>query len=205
MIEDGDFEVRISSNPGAESDGGKVVHTYHGSKANHTHPSFGELALLYSAPRAATVIAKTDGKLWALHRNALKAIVLGLKRELVKVLRSIRELEEFRDEEIEDFASSMEEVNFKKGSKITSSGADGKTLYIVSNGTCVINLEAGGEKLSSTLQKMDYFGQEMMASGRYLATVEALTDATCWKLEKKTILYSMKKLQAVREGRSTIQ
>lgn len=206
IVEDGTFEVRIASHPG-EEDGGRVVHTYHGSKANHRHPSFGELALLYSAPRAATVIAKTDGKLWALHRNALKAILLGQdgKNEVVKVLRSIRELEEFRDEEIEDFASSMEEVSFKKGSKITNSGEEGKTLYIVSKGTCVINLEAGGEKLSSTLQNMDYFGQEMMASGRYLATVEALSDATCWKLEKKTILFSMKKLQAVREGRSTIQ
>jgi hypothetical protein len=36
------------------------------------HPSFGELALLYSKPRAATVVARTDGVLWSLHRNDYK-------------------------------------------------------------------------------------------------------------------------------------
>jgi len=126
------------------------------------------------------------------------------KKDLVKILRSIRELDGFKDEEIEDFASNMEEVSFKKGTNISVSGETGKTLYIVSKGSCVINLEAGGEKLSSTLQNMDYFGQEMMASGRYLATVEALTDTVCWKLDKSSIQFSMKKLQAVREGRTTI-
>jgi len=60
--------------------------------------------------------------------------------------------------------------------------------------------------LSSTLQKKDYFGQEVMMAkdGRYLATVETLTDTKCWKLEKSVIAHSMKKLQAVREGRSSM-
>ena len=204
--EDGEFEVRISGEPKTTKSGGKVVHTYQGSKVNHVHPTFGELALLYASPRAATVISKTAGKLWALDRSALKAILLGIdgKKDLVKILRSIRELDGFKDEEIEDFASNMEEVSFKKGTNISVSGETGKTLYIVSKGSCVINLEAGGEKLSSTLQNMDYFGQEMMASGRYLATVEALTDTVCWKLDKSSIQFSMKKPQAVREGRTTI-
>lgn len=206
IVEDGEFEVRISGEPKTTKSGGKVVHTYQGSKENRLHPTFGELALLYASPRAATVISKTAGKLWALDRGALKAILLGIdgKQDLVKILRSIRELDGFKDEEIEDFASNMEEVSFKKGTNISVSGETGKTLYIVSKGSCVINLEAGGEKLSSTLQNMDYFGQEMMASGRYLATVEALTDTMCWKLDKSAIQYSMKKLQAVREGRTTI-
>ncbi len=34
--------------------------------------SFGELALLYSKPRAATVMARTDGLLYRLHRNAFR-------------------------------------------------------------------------------------------------------------------------------------
>jgi len=56
------------------------------------------------------------------------------------------------------------------------------------------------------LQKKDYFGQEVMMAkdGRYLATVETLTDTKCWKLEKSVIAHSMKKLQAVREGRSSM-
>lgn len=40
--------------------------------------SFGELALIYGTPRAATVVAKTDTvKLWAIDRLTYRAILMG--------------------------------------------------------------------------------------------------------------------------------
>lgn len=36
---------------------------------------FGELALLYNAPRAATIVAETNTQLWVLDRNTFNHIV----------------------------------------------------------------------------------------------------------------------------------
>ena len=49
--------------------------------------SFGELALMYDAPRAATVIGKTDMKLWAMDRLTYKHILMDTtlkKRNMYK-------------------------------------------------------------------------------------------------------------------------
>lgn len=39
--------------------------------------SFGELALMYNAPRAATVSSVDGGTLWALDRQVLQPILIG--------------------------------------------------------------------------------------------------------------------------------
>ena len=39
--------------------------------------AFGELALLYNAPRAATIISDADSHLWSLDRGTFNAIVKG--------------------------------------------------------------------------------------------------------------------------------
>jgi serine/threonine protein phosphatase PrpC len=79
IVDYGSFEVRILAENQADDDGkgGDCVHVYEGSRENNFHPTFGELALKYSAPRAASIIAQNDGKLWALHRYAYSKIREG--------------------------------------------------------------------------------------------------------------------------------
>lgn len=48
----------------------KLIHTY------HDKGSFGELALLYNQPRAATIQAGGVGSLWALDRQTFRRIIL---------------------------------------------------------------------------------------------------------------------------------
>lgn len=54
------------------TDDGKqvLVHTY------NNKGSFGELALMYNMPRAATIQAATKGSLWAMDRQTFRRIVL---------------------------------------------------------------------------------------------------------------------------------
>jgi len=67
VIDIGTFDVYVSVD-GAEP---KLVFNY------DNQGSFGELALMYNTPRAATVIATSQAVLWALDRQTFKRIICG--------------------------------------------------------------------------------------------------------------------------------
>lgn len=62
----GKFEVYVKDPTGADL----MIHTYDNSGA------FGELALLYNMPRAATIKAISSGTLWAMDRQTFRRILL---------------------------------------------------------------------------------------------------------------------------------
>lgn len=86
LLEDGLVDVYVSKKGGPET----KVHTY--TPGN----SFGELAIMYNAPRAATCRAQTEAKLWALDRVSFKVIVVAAamqKREMyVGFLKNVSEI-----------------------------------------------------------------------------------------------------------------
>jgi len=210
IVEQGSFEVRIlpEGQEDERGNGGNLVHVYHGSKKSHVHPTFGELSLMYSAPRAATIIAQTDGKLWALHRYAFRKVLVeqGGRQELLKVLRKIDKLKQFKEEEIEDFAGSSEEATYRRGKTIIHKGDSGETLYVISKGSAVLTLDMDGTNMSSSLKAGDYFGQEVMGQGgkQYMTTVVTESKTTCWKIEKSTITRTMKKIEAMQSGSNEV-
>jgi len=119
IVDNGRFEVRILEEgvaPNSKNQGGKVVHVYE-SGAQGAHPSFGELALMYSTPRAASIIAQTDGQLWALHRNVFRKVLMRRsgRKELMSTLRKVEVLQSLRIEQIQQLADCMTEVSYEKG------------------------------------------------------------------------------------------
>ncbi len=152
IVERGSFEVRIvpEGQTDKKNNGGALVHMYEGSLEKQLHPSFGELALLYSVPRAASIIAKTDGKLWALHKNALRKVLVEQsgRKDLLKIIRTIRGLQDLSIEEMEYVAGTMKLETFAKGHEITTRGSSGSSLYVISKGQCgKYNMIGQSEKL----------------------------------------------------------
>jgi len=140
IVDTGRFEVRIVPDGEEDKDGsgGNVVHVYEGSHEKHAHPSFGELALMYSAPRAASIIAQTDGHLWALHRYAFRQVLAAQsgRQELVGTLRKMEVFKNLKSDEISNLAAVMEEVTFGRGEMIAEQGQVGETLFVVKTGSC---------------------------------------------------------------------
>ena len=136
IVDEGKFEVRIIPE-GAEDDndetGGNAVHVYNGSRVGRAHPSFGELALMYSAPRAASIIAQTDGKLWALHRHAFKKVIAeqSARKGLVKLLSRVDFFHSLSREEMENVSACLTEATYERGHTIVQQGDIGETFYIL--------------------------------------------------------------------------
>lgn len=140
IIDEGNFEVRIVGDGEVDDGtGGALIHVYEGSIAKHLHPCFGELALMYSAPRSASIIARTDGNLWGLHRSAFRQVLAqsqGTRKELMKTLSSIAIFKALDEEEIKKLATAFDEIAFGRGENIVEQGHFGDAMYVITSGSC---------------------------------------------------------------------
>mmetsp|Transcript_37713 Transcript_37713/g.67912 ORF Transcript_37713/g.67912 Transcript_37713/m.67912 type:complete len:741 (-) Transcript_37713:457-2679(-) len=196
IVDEGSFEVRILAEDQEDEDGngGNRVHVYRGSRENHSHPSFGELALMYSAPRAASIIAQTDGRLWALHRYAFKNITSeqGPRKDAKKILKQIDVFKSFTHDELKDLASYLCEAKYGRGDTIIKEGEDGDSLFIIlPGGSCEsVRTNDDGTSTTSVLIDDDFFGDEILKGGtqkKYVSTVTATRKSTCWILQKSDV------------------
>ena len=170
LLEDGAVDVIIKK--GDEEP--KKVHTY------KPGDSFGELAIMYNAPRAATCRASAQCKLWALDRVSFKVIVVAAamqKREMyVKFLRDVPLLETLNEMEVMTLADSLAEEMYEDGSTVFNQGDEGSFFYIVKEGEAVCSQldAAGDDKEVARLTTGSYFGEiALLTNKARQATVKA--------------------------------
>lgn len=193
IVDDGQFEVRIV--PDGETDvtgtGGHILHQYEGSRERHAHPSFGELALMHSAPRSASIIAKTNGHLWALHRAAFRQILVTAqdhRKELKKVLRTIPVFEHLDNDCINKLAAIMEDITFGRGDNITEQGRPGTKMYVMETGLAYSTQMLPTETIRSNLKAGSYFGEEVLDGEKaYSKTIMAMQTTSCWQLDANVL------------------
>lgn len=165
--------------------------------------SFGELALIYGTPRAATVKAKTDVKLWGLDRDSYRRILMGStirKRKMYEeFLSKVSILESLEKWERYTVADALEPCNFEDGETIVKQGEPGDDFYIIVEGRAVVMQQrsggAGGAAAAAAemeppvevghLGPSDYFGEIALLLDRpRAATVIAKGPLKCVKLDR---------------------
>lgn len=96
------------------------MHTY------ENRGSFGELALLYNMPRAATIKATSEGQLWALDRQTFRRILLKSafrKRKMYEALiNSVPMLKTLQPYERMNLADALIPKIFGSGERIIKQG-----------------------------------------------------------------------------------
>ena len=150
--------------------------------------SFGELAIMYNAPRAATCKATSDVRLWALDRVSFKMIVMTTtiaKRDSYKsFLSRVSILSELNDYEILTIADALQEENFPDGAVICNEGDQGDHFYIIKEGNVLCKKE---DNHVASLSTGSYFGEiALMTTKSRQATVVAVGDLKCLSLDRKT-------------------
>jgi cAMP-dependent protein kinase regulator len=179
VVESGCFDIFVNASgklePGADGLGGKVATVGPGG-------SFGELALMYNAPRAATVVSTEPSMLWALDRVTFRRILMDAaftrRRMYEGFLGEVPLLATLLPYERSKVADALEEVKFKAGATIIAEGEPGENFFIVESGTAEV-YKRGEKGCVKTYAKGDYFGElALLNDAPRAASVVAKTDVT---------------------------
>jgi len=160
--------------------------------------SFGELALIYGTPRAATVKASsaTDVKLWGIDRDSYRRILMGStirKRKMYEeFLSKVSILENLDKWERLTVADSLEAVSFEDESVVVKQGEQGNDFFIIVEGTAIVTQYRNDTDQSEQepvevgrLGPSDYFGEIALILDRpRAATVTARGPLKCVKLDR---------------------
>ncbi|VDP75987.1 unnamed protein product [Echinostoma caproni] len=129
--------------------------------------SFGELALMYNTPRAATIRAVTDGTLWAMSRDTFRSIVLTKafkKRKLYEsLLESVDLLKDLSPYDRMSLADALHTRIVEAGEPVFLQGEVGQEMYFIESGAVSVKMKPSKEGAEEVelcqLGQNDYFGE----------------------------------------------
>ncbi|VEL18416.1 unnamed protein product [Protopolystoma xenopodis] len=145
--------------------------------------SFGELALMYNTPRAATILAQTSGVLWAMTRETFRSIVLKKafekRRMYEELLDKVPMLESLSNYERMSIADALRTRIYDEGVRIIIQGEPGAEMYFVEEGQVRITMKKEGDANETELTRLEkggYFGElALLTKQPRAASVYAVT------------------------------
>lgn len=159
IVEKGTFEIYVnpSGHIGTDADGmGHKVATI-GSGG-----SFGELALMYNAPRAATVVSTEPSTLWQLDRVTFRRILMDnafqRRKMYADFLSEVPLLKGLNDYERSKIADALDTQSLPAGEVIIREGDIGESFFILESGEAEV-FKQGNDAPLTSYKRGDYFGE----------------------------------------------
>nr|XP_021523249.1 cAMP-dependent protein kinase type II-alpha regulatory subunit isoform X2 [Aotus nancymaae] len=157
------------------------------------HGSFGELALMYNTPRAATIVATSEGSLWGLDRVTFRRIIVknnAKKRKMFEsFIESVPLLKSLELSERMKIVDVIGEKIYKDGERIITQGEKADSFYIVESGEVSIlirsktksNKDGGNQEVEiARCHKGQYFGELALVTNKpRAASAYAVGDVKC--------------------------
>lgn len=157
------------------------------------HGSFGELALMYNTPRAATIVATSEGSLWGLDRVTFRRIIVknnAKKRKMFEsFIESVPLLKSLEMSERMKIVDVIGEKIYKDGERIITQGEKADSFYIIESGEVSIlirsktkaNKNGGNQEVEiARCHKGQYFGELALVTNKpRAASAYAVGDVKC--------------------------
>uniref|UniRef100_A0A8C5KHT9 cAMP-dependent protein kinase type II-alpha regulatory subunit n=1 Tax=Jaculus jaculus TaxID=51337 RepID=A0A8C5KHT9_JACJA len=157
------------------------------------HGSFGELALMYNTPRAATIVATSEGSLWGLDRVTFRRIIVknnAKKRKMFEAfIESVPLLKSLEVSERLKIVDVIGEKIYRDGERIIAQGEKADSFYIVESGEVSILIrsktktnrsDANQEVEIARCHKGQYFGELALVTNKpRAASAYAVGDVKC--------------------------
>lgn len=160
VVEKGTFDVYVHPSgalqPGSDGLGAKVATIEPGG-------SFGELALMYNAPRAATVMSASNPcTLWSLDRVTFRRILMDSTFQRRRLYESFLEevplLSSLTKYERSKIADALNTQKYPAGTTIIREGDVGEAFYLLETGEADAYKEGVSQPVKN-YRKGDYFGE----------------------------------------------
>ena len=162
-------------------------------KACQAGDSFGELALLYGAPRAASCIAKGDVKLWTLNRVNFKRILMkttievrNANKKFLQLVSLFANLDEY---ELMTISDALRAETFEDNEAICTEGDAGTKFFLIKEGTaiCTKRQSDGSVQEINRLSCGDFFGEIALLTDKpRQASVLAEGKLSCLSIQRDT-------------------
>jgi CRP-like cAMP-binding protein len=166
--------------------------------------SFGELALLYDSPRAATCMAGSDCVLWKVDQGTFRHLLARTAQEeessIVDVLVKIDLFRDLDRRTITKFADVLSTVKFKEGERIVEKGQQGDIFYIINEGQVRVHDIGLGDANydDQILKRGDWFGERALMTGEpRAANATAMTEVTAFACDRETFEGSVGSLEDI--------
>lgn len=161
-------------------------------KTYHPGEFFGELALMYNAPRAASIKSKAAGKLFGLDRATFNHIVQEAatkkRKYFSEILSKVEILAEIDPYEKEQLCDTLKEEEYTKGSYIVKQGDQGDRFYIIAEGKLTAEKKespTAEPKKVFEYHEGDYFGEIALVKNTVRqASIKAETDCRVVYIER---------------------
>lgn len=170
-----------------------------------TGGSFGELALMYRAPRAATVVARTQTRLWACAAsNFKKAFEAPLRAKLEGYATLLSQVDLFKDVSDKDravLADAMVEKTYFDGENIIKQGEDGQSFFLLVTGQ--VSVEVDGKEVARLTGEKGQQAKKAICFGERALLNDEPRAATVRVVSKTAMILALDRLafQAVMEAK----